>query len=86
MTQSKDLYKKVHSNLNIIVKSQIISKKKLGVLEISQKTNEWILRTSSKNEFVRSFFRGYQKSFRNYLTFSQGFGICGATQNKADKQ
>ena len=30
------------------------------------------IRHSSKNEFVRSFFgrvRGYQKSFRNYLTF-----------------
>jgi hypothetical protein len=36
-----------------------------------QKTNKRI-RRSSKNEFVRSIFgriRGYQKSFRDYLTF-----------------
>ena len=55
-----------------IIKGQIISKGLFGVLEFSQKTNQWIHR-SSKNEFVRSFFgriRGYQKSFRNYLTFS----------------
>ena len=36
------------------------------------------IRRSSKNEFVRLFFgriRGYQKSFRNYLTFiSTHFG------------
>ena len=54
------------------VKGQIISKGLLGVLEFSQKPNERI-RSSSKNEFVRSFFgriRGNQKSFRNYLTFS----------------
>ena len=52
-------------------KGQIISKGLLDVLKFSQKTNERI-RRSSKNEFVRSFFgriRGYQKSFRNYLTF-----------------
>ena len=52
-------------------KGQIISKGLLGILEFSQKTNEQI-RRSSKNEFVRLFFgriRGYQKSFRNYLTF-----------------
>jgi hypothetical protein len=50
----------------------MISKSLLGILEFSQKTNERI-RRSSKNEFVRSFFggiRGYQKSFRNYVTFS----------------
>ena len=42
---------------------QIISKGLFGVLEFSQKRNEWIHR-SSKNEFVRSFFGriwGYQK-------------------------
>ena len=52
-------------------KGQIISKGLFVVLESSQKTNERI-RCSSKNEFVCSFFgriRGYQKSFRNYLTF-----------------
>ena len=57
-----------------LTKGQIISKGLFGVLEFSQKTNEQI-RRSSKNEFVRSFFgriRGYQKSFRNYLTFSKG--------------
>ena len=50
----------------------IIAKGLFGVLEFSQKTKEQI-RRSSENEFVRSFFgriRGYQKSFRNYLTFS----------------
>ena len=52
-------------------KGQIISKGLFDVLEFSQKTNERI-RRSSKNEFVCSFFgriHGYQKSFRNYLTF-----------------
>ena len=60
----------------MVVKGQIISKGLFGVLEFSQKTNERI-RRSSKNEFLRSFFeriRGYQKSFRNYLTFS-GFKL-----------
>ena len=55
-----------------MAKGQIITKGIFGVLKFSQKTNERI-RRSSKNEFVRSFFgriRGYQKSFRNYLTFS----------------
>ena len=58
------------------VKGQIISKGLFGVLEFSQKANERI-RRSSKNEFVCSFFgriRGYQKSFRNYLTFRQSEG------------
>ena len=53
-------------------KGQIISKGLFVILEFSQKTNERIQR-NSKNEFVRSFFgriRGYQKSFRNYLTFN----------------
>ena len=53
------------------VKGQMISEGLFGVLEFSQKMNEQI-RRSSRNEFVRSFFgriRGYQKSFRNYLTF-----------------
>ena len=36
-------------------KGQIISNGLFGVLEFSQKKNEWICR-SSKNEFVRSFF------------------------------
>ena len=60
----------------ICTKGQIISKGLFGILEFSQKTNERI-RHSSKNEFVRSFFgriRGYQKSFRNYLTFSHTRG------------
>ena len=42
-----------------------------GILEFSQKTNEQI-RFYYYDEFVRSFFGriwGYQKSFRNYLTF-----------------
>ena len=54
-------------------KGQIISK---GLLVSSnspkKRTNERI-HCSSINEFVPSFFgriRGYQKSFRNYLTFS----------------
>ena len=53
-------------------KGQIISKGLFGVLEFSQKTKEWI-RRSSKNEFVCSFFGriwGYQKSFQNYLNFN----------------
>ena len=52
-------------------KGQIISKGLFDVLEFSQKTNEWI-RRSSKNEFICLFFgriQGYQKSFRYYLTF-----------------
>ena len=62
---------KVYFN-EFVAKGQIISKGLFGILEFSPKTNERI-RRSSKNEFVRSFFgriRGYQKSFRNYLTFS----------------
>ena len=58
--------------MGLITKGQVISKGLFGVLEFSQKTKERI-RRSSKNEFVHSFFgriRGYQKSFRNYLTFS----------------
>ena len=54
-----------------VTKGQIISNGLFGVLEFSQKTNKRI-RSSSKNEFVRSFFgriRKYQKSFRNFLTF-----------------
>ena len=53
------------------LKGQIISKGLFGVLEFSQKTNERI-RRSSKNEFICLFFgriQGYQKSFRNHLTF-----------------
>ena len=60
------------SNKRNGLKGQIISKGLFGVLEFSQKTNERI-RCSSKNEFLHSFFgriRGYQKSFRNYLTFN----------------
>ena len=52
-------------------KGQIISKGLFGVLEFSQKTNEWI-HCISKNNFVCLFFgriRGYKKSLRNYLTF-----------------
>ena len=58
--------------LSFLSKGQIISKGLFGVLEFSHKTNKWIHR-SSKNKFVCSFFgiiRGYQKSFRNFLTFS----------------
>ena len=57
------------------VKGQIISKRLFGILEFFQKTNKRI-RRSSKNEFVCSFFgriRGYQKSFRNHLTFTSLF-------------
>ena len=57
-----------------MTKGQVISKGLFGVLKFSQKTNERI-RRSSKNEFVRLFFgriRGYQKSFRHYLTFRGG--------------
>ena len=61
-----------NGHLDFRDKGQIISKGLFGVLEVSQKTNARIHR-SSKNEFVCSFFgiiRGYQKSFRNFLTFS----------------
>ena len=61
-------------NFDEIGKGQMISKGLFGVLEFSQKTNEQI-RRSNKNEFVRSFLgriRGYQKSFRNYVTFNFG--------------
>ena len=42
--------------------------------------------TSSKNEFVCLFLgkiRGYQKSFRNYLTFSR---VCGVTLKRESVQ
>ena len=70
------IFAKIDWNLKD-VKGQIISKRLFRILEFSQKTNEQI-RRSSKNEFVRLFFgriRGYQKSFRNYLTFMI-FWIC----------
>ena len=58
------------------IKGQIISKRLFGILGFFQKTNKQIrfyYCQAKKNEFVRSFFgriRGYQKSFRNYLTFN----------------
>ena len=64
---------KMGGQMPTLPKGQIISKGLFGVLEFSQKMNERI-RRSSKNEFFRSFFgriRGYQESFRNYLTFSK---------------
>ena len=67
----KNLYKVNY--LHYSLKGQIISKGLFGVLEFSQKMNKRICHRS-KNEFVRSFFgriRGYQKSFRNYLTFTK---------------
>ena len=68
------LWNNLWSNLKLVsnTKGQLISKGLFGILKFSQRTNERIHR-SSKNEFVHSFFgriRGYQKSFRNYLTFS----------------
>ena len=49
-----------------------------------KKTNERI-RFSSKNEFVRLFFGrigGYQKSFRNYLTFKNLYlSLVNSTRN-----
>ena len=62
--------------LTLFGKGQIISKGLFGVLEFSQKTNGRIC-LSSENEFVCSSFgriRGYQMSFRNYLTFSTEIG------------
>ena len=59
-------------------KGQIISKGLFGVLEFSQKMNEQLCRTS-KNVVVCSVFgriRGYQKSFRNYLTFRALQTLC----------
>ena len=56
----------------IAAKGQIILKGLFDVLELSQKMNDQI-RSSSKNEFVCSFFgriQGDQKSFGNYLTFT----------------
>ena len=56
-------------------KGQIISKGLFGILGFFQKMNElirFLVLLGKKTEFVRSFFgriRGYQKSFRNYLTF-----------------
>ena len=65
-------------------KGQKISKGLFGVLQFSQKTNERI-RRSSKNEFVCSFFgriQGYQKFFRNYLTFTDSNKSTGKETGK----
>ena len=43
------------------------------ILQKNERTNSFLVLLGQKNEFVRSFFgriRGYQKSFRNYLTFN----------------
>ena len=75
-----------------LVKGQIISKELFVVLEFSQKMNEQIRLTkneqicgNSKNEYVYLFFgriRGYQKSFRNYLTFKSTKDIDDSVTNQ----
>ena len=58
-------------------KGQIISKGLFDIIEFSQNINEQTCR-SSKNQFVCSFLgriQGYQKSFRNHLTFSCLFDL-----------
>ena len=60
------------SYIYLLTKGQIISKSFFGVFTFFQKTNE-NKSTSSKVEFVRSFFGrnvGLKKSFRICLTFS----------------
>ena len=62
-----------HFVAHISSKGQIISEGSLGILKFSQKSNERI-HCRGKNEFVRSFLgktRADQKSFQNYLSFSQ---------------
>ena len=57
---SKGLFYHRKNLTNFCPKGQMISKGLFGILEFFQKTNERI----------RSFIFWYQKSFRNYLTFS----------------
>ena len=43
------------------------------ILPKNERTNSFLVLLGQKNEFFRSFFgriQGYQKSFRNYLTFN----------------
>ena len=56
-------------------KGNIISKGLFGVLEFSQKTNEFVF-TTTTNSFVLLLgeFEDTKKSFQNYLTFSKFFG------------
>jgi hypothetical protein len=65
-----------NSNTSLILaKGQTISKELFGILGFFQKnerTTSFLVLFGEKNEFVRSFFariQGYQKSFRNHLTF-----------------
>ena len=61
-------------------KGQLISKCLFDILRFFQKTNKQIrfqYCQAKKPKFIRSFFgriRGYQKWFRNYLTFTKGTG------------
>ena len=68
------------------VKGQIISKGLFGILGFFQKTNKQIRfqywQAKKQNSFVRFFGRiqGYQKSFRNYLTFTLEFLLQNASK------
>ena len=58
--------------MNQIIKENAGKRIKKILIFFSIKNLGYSFVFSSKNEFVRSFFgriRGYQKSFRNYLTF-----------------
>ena len=82
-TSSKPVWmgKKTRLKISFFPKGQLISKCLSGVFTFFQKTNE-NKSTSSKNEFVRSFFGrnvGLKKSFRICLTFTYTFEKSSST-------
>ena len=75
---------KKNEGLEIHPKGQLISKCHFGVFTFFQKTNE-NKSTSSKVEFVRSFFGrniGLKKSFRICLTFSWAVSMAIGMLNR----
>ena len=71
------IYCDLLGKIDFLIKGQIISKGLFGILGFFQKRmNKFgLVLLGKKTEFVRLFFgriQGYQKTFRNYLTFSNG--------------
>ena len=59
------MYKRKTAILSLVFalsKGQIISKGLFGILEFSQKRNERIRHSSSKNKFVRSFLGEFEET------------------------
>ena len=71
-------YFNIYVEIVTAYKTYKLAKCLFGVFNFFQKPNENTSH-SNKNEFIRSFFgriQGYQKSFRNYLTFKKLETYC----------